>query len=56
MPREMWAGLENTVDDSKVNDWITQDALETFNKIYPTGGWKKEDIDCDWTGIIGRVS
>lgn len=64
MPPEVFQSIVNTVDDSKASDIITQNALDSFVKIFPRGGWTSDQsadggakgFEYSWTGIIGMVS
>lgn len=63
MPTEVYQSIVNCVDDSKPNDVITENAFESFVKIFPKGGWSADGIqdgnakglEYAWTGIIGMV-
>jgi hypothetical protein len=64
MPPEVFQSIVNTVDDSGPHDAITQNALDSFVKIFPKGGWTSDrsgeegakGFEYSWTGIIGMVS
>lgn len=64
MPPEVFQSIVNTVDDSGPHEAITQNALDSFVKIFPGGGWTSDQsapggakgFEYSWTGIIGMVS
>jgi hypothetical protein len=56
MPSEVYQSIINCVDDSEASDTITTNAFESFVKLFPRGGWSKEEgLEYAWTGIIGMV-
>ena len=58
MPTTVYQSIINNVDDSKGNDIISANALESIGKIFPTSGWggpEKGGFEYAWAGIIGMV-